>query len=140
MRRGRRLRVDDLPVRAEVNVTSLVDIAFVLLVIFIITAPMLQGGVEVNMPRGNVKPLTSETKPFIVTLRPDGSVFLEQSRFTFPEFASAFPQLAKAGKFETVYLRADSLVTYGTLIRVMGVVSSSGKQVSLVAEPREPGR
>lgn len=140
MRRGRRLRVDDLPVRAEVNVTSLVDIAFVLLVIFIITAPMLQGGVEVNMPQGNVKPIPSETKPFIVTLRPDGSVFLEQTRLSFTEFESAFPQLAKAGKFENVYLRADSLVTYASLIRVMSVVSTSGKRIALMAEPREPAR
>lgn len=140
MRRGRRLRVDDLPVRAEVNVTSLVDIAFVLLVIFIITAPMLQGGVEVNMPRGSVKPLPSDTKPFIITLRPDGSVFLEQSRLSFPEFERAFPQLAQTGKFERVYLRADSLVTYASLIRVMGVVSQTGKPVALMAEPKELGR
>ena len=132
--------MDDLPVRAEVNVTSLVDIAFVLLVIFIITAPMMQGGVEVNMPQGSVKPLPSDTKPFIVTLRPDGSGDLEQSRLSFSQFEKAFPQLAEAGDFERVYLKADSLVTYASLIRVMGVVSAAGKPIALMAEPKEPTR
>ena len=64
MRAGaRRTRRQDLPIKAEINVTSLVDVAFTLLVIFIITAPMLQGGVEIQVPEADVVPLTSETEP-----------------------------------------------------------------------------
>ena len=138
MRRGRRLRGDDLPVRADINVTSLVDVAFVLLVIFIITAPILQGGVEVNMPRGDIQPLPSELEPFFVTLRPDGMVFVEQSGLTLQEFEESFPQLAAVGTFERVYIRADSLATLGALMRVMTTVNRTSKPFALVAEPREP--
>ena len=140
MRRGHRLRGDDLPVRADINVTSLVDVAFVLLVIFIITAPILQGGVEVNLPRGDTQPLHSELEPFFVTLRPDGMVFVEQSGLTLQQFEESFPQLAAAGTFERVYIRADSLATLGALMRVMTTVDRTGKPFALVAEQREPPR
>ena len=140
MRRGRRLRGDDLPVRADINVTSLVDVAFVLLVIFIITAPILQGGVEVNIPRGDIKPLPSALEPFFVTLRPDGMVFVEQSGLTLQQFEESFPQLAAAGTFERVYIRADSLAKLGELMRVMTTVDLTGKPFALVAEQREPLR
>lgn len=138
MRPGRRLRVDDLPVRADINVTSLVDVAFVLLVIFIITAPILQGGVEVNMPRADIRPLPSELEPFFVTLRPDGMVFVEQSGLTLQQFEESFPQLASAGTFERVYIRGDSLATIGALMRVMTTVDGTGKPFALVAEQRDP--
>jgi len=138
MRRGRRLRGDDLPVRADINVTSLVDVAFVLLVIFIITAPILQGGVEVNMPRGDIQPLPSEVEPFFVTLRPDGMVFVEQSGLTLQQFEESFPQLAAVGTIERVYIRGDSLATIGALMRVMTTVHGAGKPFALVAEQREP--
>lgn len=140
MRRGRRIRVDDLQVRAEINVTSLVDVAFVLLVIFIITAPILQGGVEVNMPHGSVKPLPSDAKPFFVTLTPNGLVFVEETAMSMKDFESAFPQLARAGKFERVYVRSDSLVNVGLLMRVMGVINDTGMPMALVGEPAEKGR
>ena len=102
MRHRRRLRGDDLPIRAEINVTSLVDIAFVLLIIFVITAPMLQGGVEINLPRGDVQPLPSTENPFFVSVQEDGRVFVENTLLTMDEFQSAFPQLARAGTFEHV--------------------------------------
>jgi biopolymer transport protein ExbD len=135
--RRRRLRGDDLPIRADINVTSLVDVAFVLLVIFIITAPILQGGVEVNLPRGDVQPVTSAERPFIVTVRPDGTVFVEETALSLEEFEVAFPQLAEAGTFERVYIRGDSLSYHGTMMRVIATVASTGKPLLLVAEPRE---
>jgi biopolymer transport protein ExbD len=127
-------------VRADINVTSLVDVAFVLLVIFIITAPILQGGVEVNIPRGDIKPLPSALEPFFVTLRPDGMVFVEQSGLTLQQFEESFPQLAAVGTFERVYIRADSLAKLGALMRVMTTVDLTGKPFALVAEQREPPR
>ena len=63
----------DLPLNAEINVTSLVDVAFTLLVIFIITAPILQGGVEVSVPRADVEALTTDDQPFIVAIHPEWS-------------------------------------------------------------------
>ena len=140
MRRRGRLRGDDLPVRADINVTSLVDVAFVLLVIFIITAPILTGGVEVNLPRGDVRPLETDERPFFVTVRPNGSVFLEETELTMQEFVESFPQLAAAGTFQRVYIRGDSLARHGAIMRVVTTVASTGKQFSFVVEQSEQGR
>ena len=134
MRRRRRVRGDDLSIRAEVNVTSLVDVAFVLLIIFIITAPILTGGVEVNLPRGDVKPLNTEDKPFFVTVRTDGTVFVEDTPMPMAEFEKSFPQLAAAGRFDRVYIRGDSLARHGAIMHVLTTVAKTGKQFSFVVE------
>ncbi|MDH5590401.1 MAG: biopolymer transporter ExbD, partial [Gemmatimonadota bacterium] len=76
----------DLPFNAEINVTSLVDVAFTLLVIFIITAPILQGGIEVAVPKADVDPVTAQDKPFFVTVLRDGSIFMEETPMTPREF------------------------------------------------------
>ena len=138
MRRGRRVRANDLTVRAEVNVTSLVDIAFVLLIIFVITAPIMQGGVEVNLPRGDVQPLPTDEEPFFVTVRSDGSVFLENTAMSLPEFQESFGQLAAAGAFERVYIKGDSLAAFGYIVDVMTTVARTGKQFSFVIEEETP--
>ena len=139
MRHRRRLRGDDLPVRAEINVASLVDIAFVLLIIFVITAPMLQGGIEIDLPRGDVDPIDSSADPLFVTIQRDGRVFLEGTSMTMVEFQQGFPQLARAGSFENVMIRGDSLVHYGAVMRVMETVKGTGKAFALVAlDSEEP--
>ena len=138
MRRRRRALGDDLPIRAEINVTSLVDIAFVLLVIFVITAPILTGGVEVNLPTGDVRPLESEDKPFFVSVRRDGSVFVEETQMSIEQFKQTFPQLAAAGAFEKVFIRGDSLTQYGTIMHVVTAVAATGKDFAFVAIEEEP--
>jgi biopolymer transport protein TolR len=140
MRHRKRFGGDDLPIRAEINVTSLVDVAFVLLIIFVITAPILTGGVEVNLPRGDVQPLETDTEPFFVTVRPDGMVFMEATPMTMQEFKDAFPQLAAAGTFERVYIRGDSLSRYGAIMSVITTIASTGKQFSFVAIEEEQAR
>jgi len=82
----------DLPLNAEINVTSLVDVAFTLLVIFIITAPILQGGINVSVPKADVQPITaSNKKPFFVTVNRQGQVFIEDTKTTVTEFQKSFP-------------------------------------------------
>jgi len=126
----------DLPLNAEINVTSLVDVAFTLLVIFIITAPILQGGINVSVPKADVQPITaSNKKPFFVTVNRQGQVFIEDTKTTVTEFQKSFPQLAEAGKLERVYLRADSLASYGPVLKVMATIAKSGVEWSMVAEP-----
>jgi biopolymer transport protein TolR len=138
MRHRRRFGGDDLPIRAEINVTSLVDVAFVLLIIFVITAPILTGGVEVNLPTGDVEPLETDLEPFFVTVRRDGSVFYENTQVTMREFQESFPQVAAAGEFERVYIRGDSLSSYGAIMRVLTTVAKTGKQFSFVAIEEQP--
>ncbi len=135
--RGRRGRRDDLPVRAEVNVTSLIDIAFTLLVIFIITAPMLQGGIEVKVPEADVPPLTSREDPIIVSIDERGRVFLGQTEVAPEEVATSLPQLLRAANARMVYIKGDSVAHYGRVLDVIATVAQvEGITYGLVAEPR----
>ena len=134
-RRGASATRSDLPLNAEINVTSLVDVAFTLLIIFIITAPILQGGIEVAVPRADVQPLTSQEEPIFVTVRRDGSVLLEETPISEDELESPLRQIVAAGSVERVFLRADSLAPYAPVLRAMAAAVNSGVGWSAVAEP-----
>ena len=139
IRRRGRSNQDDLPLNAEINVTSLVDVAFTLLVIFIITAPILQGGIEVSIPRADVPPLTSEDQPFFVTVLRDGTIFMEETEVTLEELETGLPQLMAIGNVKRIYIRGDSLAPYGPVLRVMAASVNSGVDWSVVGEPYRPG-
>ncbi|MDA0328540.1 MAG: biopolymer transporter ExbD [Gemmatimonadetes bacterium] len=138
-RRGGRSRAD-LPLNAEINVTSLVDVAFTLLVIFIITAPILQGGIEVSIPRADVRPLTSQERPFFVTIERSGQIFMEETAVTLAELESGLPQLLAGGSVERIFIRADSMAPYGPVLKTMAIAVNSGINWSVVAEPYVPRR
>jgi biopolymer transport protein ExbD len=127
MRRNRNRR-DDLPLTADINVTSLVDVAFTLLVIFIITAPVLQGGIEVDVPEADVDPVTAEDEPFYVSITPEGTVYVEESPLSVEEFRSSFPQLMRASDVQRVYVRADSLTRWATVLQVSGVLTEAARE------------
>ncbi|HUF77085.1 MAG TPA: biopolymer transporter ExbD [Longimicrobiales bacterium] len=133
-RRGQQSR-SDLEINADINVTSLVDVAFTLLVIFIITAPILQGGIEVAIPRADVRPLTAQDEPFFITVMSDGSILMEETPVTLQELEDGLPQLLAGGSVERVFIRADSLAPYGPVLRTMATALNSGVPWSLVAEP-----
>ena len=103
----RKSRVD-LPLNAEINVTSLVDVAFTLLIIFIITAPILQGGIEVAVPRADVQALSAQEQPIFVTVLRDGSVLLEETEIPEDQLEAALSDRC-CGQFREGVLRADSL-------------------------------
>lgn len=125
----------DLPVNAEINVTSLVDVAFTLLVIFIITMPIMQGGIEVSVPRADVQPLTSQDRPFYITVTVDGTIYMEESEVTLEGLEAGLGQLLGAGTIERVFIRADSLAPFGPVLRVIASTYNSGVSWSMVAEP-----
>jgi biopolymer transport protein ExbD len=137
MRRVRRGRTD-LPQDVTINVTSLVDLAFTLLVIFMITAPMMQGGLEVDIPKADVQSLTSADEPFFITVMRDGQVYLEETPVTLDEVEAGLPQLLSPGNVERVYVRADSLAPYGIVLKVVAAIKNSEADMSLVAEPYRP--
>lgn len=123
-----------LPVRAEINVTSLVDVAFTLLVIFIITAPVLQGGIEVNLPRGDVGYIEANERSLIVSVRPPDSIFFGESPVPRAEAAGALRQLIRARGLELVAVRGDSMALYGTVATLVDVVDSEGVRLLLILE------
>lgn len=113
-----------LPVRAEINVTSLVDVAFTLLVIFIITAPVLQGGVDVNLPEGQVGSIEASDQHIIVSIREDNSVFLGETLVQTQDFAVILGQMLRANQQDAVYVRADSAARYGLVFNIVSTVAS----------------
>lgn len=143
LERGRRGAArDNLHVSAEINVTSLIDIAFTLLVIFIITAPIMQGGVEVRLPRAQVRPITAQEDPFLVTVLEDESILIGETPVPAEEFDEIFPQLFEIGRPSTVLIRGDAGAFYGTMLPVIAtiyrVASEAGASVGLVGDPIEP--
>ena len=132
-----------MPVSAEINVTSLVDVAFTLLVIFIITAPILQGGVEVELPRAEAGPIT-QTEAVIVSMGAEGTIYLDDvpmaSREEFLEF---FPGFMADREGASVFVRADRRVAYGEVMELFSALRQlEVAQVNLVLEspPRTAGR
>ena len=128
-----------IPVRAEINVTSLVDVAFTLLVIFMITAPILQGGVEVTIPRAPAAPL-QVSEGIVISVDRDGQIFVEDDAVTREVFDATIGTLVERSGAETVYVKGDRDVPYGVVLWVIGTLKEAEiDAVSLVAEP-EPDR
>ena len=130
-------RRGEMAFNAEVNVTSLVDVMLVLLIIFMITAPIMQGGVDVELPRAEARPL-SPKEGMVVTVNRDGRIFIDQTPVSYTDFRVTFRSLVATRKPSGVYLQADTRVPYGEVVRVLAVIRSAGVQnVGLVAAEEE---
>ena len=135
MRRSRRARA---PLNADINVTSLVDVAFILLIIFMIAAPMMQGGVEVRLPRAEARPLEAQ-RAMMVTVDRRGRVFIDDASFSFTDFRATFRAVVSRRRPSGIYLRADRGAPYGDVVRVLAVIRNAGiENVGLVAEDETP--
>ncbi len=130
----------ELPLNADINVTSLVDVAFVLLIIFMITAPIMQGGVDVRLPRAQVRAIEPK-QGLIVTVDMDGKIYLDQAGLSYDDFRATFPAFVRTKRPTGVYLRADGRVAYARVVQVLAVIRGAGVQdVGLVAEPETINR
>jgi biopolymer transport protein TolR len=131
---GRRRRL--LPT-ADINVTSLVDVAFVLLIIFMITAPMMQGGVPVELPRAEGRPLAPK-EGIIVTVDRRGQIYVDQTKVSYDDFRAAFRALVAKRGTSNVYLRSDHRASYGDVVRVLAAMQAAGvASVGLTTEDEE---
>ena len=132
-----RRRRERSPLNAEINVVSLIDVMMLLLVIFMITAPMMQGGVDVQLPKGEARALEPKSG-LVVTVNRAGQVYVDDTRMTFEEFRAAFKALSSERAKGGVYLRADEGVPYGSVVRVLGVMVAAGTTgVGMIVEPEE---
>ena len=135
----RRNRGRDLGYAAEINVTSLVDVALTLLVIFIITAPMMQGGIEVSVPRARTETVASP-EGVVISVDRAGDVYIGQAKVSWEEFAAQFPLVVREAGARNVYLRADAGVPYGRVVQVLGAMKAADvATVGLIAEEENPG-
>jgi biopolymer transport protein TolR len=132
---SRRRRREGLPLTAEINVVSLIDVMLLLLVIFMITAPMMQGGVDVALPRADAKPLEPKSG-LVVSVDRTGAIFVDETRMSLPEFRASFRALASRRAKDGVYLRGDAGVPYGVVTQVLAVMRAAGVgDVGLVTDP-----
>jgi len=129
-----------LVLNAEINVVSLIDVMMLLMIIFMITAPMMQGGVDITLPRAEARPLESRSG-LTVTIDRTGAIFVDDARLTAAQFSASFKALAQRRGRGGVYLRADDRVPYGSVVKVLAIMRASGVgDIGLVAEPTEANR
>ena len=127
---------------AEINVTPLVDVMLVLLIIFMVSAPLLTVGVPIDLPQTQAKSLDQDREPLTLSVSLEGKVFLQNSEIPLEELVAKLKAVtdARGGFDERIYVRGDRKVDYGTVMRVMGRLSSAGfRRVALVTEV-EQGR
>ncbi|HSH46819.1 MAG TPA: biopolymer transporter ExbD [Longimicrobiales bacterium] len=124
-----------LPLTAEINVTSLVDVAFTLLVIFIITAPILQGGIELDLPQASAAPIT-QAEGVVVSITQDGQIHLEDTPMASQEeFLEFLPDFLEREGFPPVFVRGDRRVPYGEVMELFGIMRELDvTEVNLVLE------
>jgi biopolymer transport protein ExbD/biopolymer transport protein TolR len=122
---------------ADINVVSLIDVMMLLMVIFMIAAPMMQGGVDIALPRAEARPLEAKSS-LVVSVNRAGQIYVDDNRLTYDEFRAGFKALASRRGQQGIYLRADQGVPYGTVVRVLAVMRTAGVgDVGLVAEPED---
>jgi biopolymer transport protein TolR len=134
-RKGRRHRP-----MAEINVTPFVDVALVLLIIFMVAAPLLTAGVQVDLPKSEGSAIQSDSEPLSVTVDPQGKIFIQQTEIPIEELQSKLSAVTQArkGLDEAIFVRGDKTTNYGELMRVMGRIAGAGfKHISLVTEFEE---
>jgi len=133
-RRGRRHRFE---LNADVNVVSLIDVMLLLLVIFMITAPMMQGGVDIALPSADAKPLESKDG-LTITVNRDGQIKIDNATYDVRTFRVVFKSLAANRSRNGVYLRADKNVPWETVAQVMAIIRANGvTDLGIVTEPEE---
>jgi biopolymer transport protein TolR len=125
------------PVMSEINVTPMVDVMLVLLIIFMVSAPLLTVGVPIDLPQTQAKSLDQDKEPLTVSVNTKGEVYLQNSEIKIDELVPKLQAItqARGGNDERIYVRGDRKVDYGTVMRVMGRLSAAGfRRVALVTE------
>jgi biopolymer transport protein TolR len=118
---------------AEMNITPFVDVMLVLLIIFMIAAPLLTVGVPIDLPETEAGPLDGDTEPLTVSVRPDGRIFLQEQEVSPDQLVTALQAIAQRGVEERIYVRGDRAADYGTIMQVMGRLNAAGyKRIGLV--------
>ncbi len=137
---GRRRRSRRHAPMSDINVTPMVDVMLVLLIIFMVAAPLLQVGVPIELPQAKGKQLQSSQEPLAISVKADGSVYIGETPVSLDEIAPKLKAIAKNGYDEQIFVRGDKGVTYGIVMRVMGRISAGGfRKVSLVTEVEDGG-
>jgi biopolymer transport protein TolR len=132
---NRRARRRSAAPMSEINVTPMVDVMLVLLIIFMVTAPMLTSGVPIELPETKGQQLQTNKDPVTLSVDRSGKVFIQETEIKLDDIAPKLKAIAKNGYDEQIFIRGDKGIDYGTVMRVMGRVKAAGfTKVSLVTE------
>jgi len=110
---------------SEINMTPLVDIMLVLLVIFLITAPILNSAININLPKENARPIT-ENKVITISITKNGEYFLEETKMSSHEIADHLEKISKENSQQLIHIRADESVSYGLVSKILSIAQNSG--------------
>lgn len=123
---GRRRRGRRHVLMSEINVTPFVDVMLVLLIVFMVAAPLLTVGVPIELPETQAEALNSETQPITISVNGEGQIFLQETEIPIEEVVPKLEAIAQTGYDERIYVRGDRAADYGTVMRVMARISSAG--------------
>ncbi|HTZ37985.1 MAG TPA: protein TolR [Stellaceae bacterium] len=148
---GRRLNGARYRPMADINVTPLVDVMLVLLVVFMVTAPLLTVGVPVDLPQTQAPPINEPKEPTVITVNKDGAIFIQETEIPIDGLVAKLQAITGSNPDAVLYVRGDKDINYGKVLEVMSLISTAGfHKVSLVAEapkgagqaspPARPGR
>lgn len=135
-RRGRRGAYRPV---ADINVTPLVDVMLVLLIVFMVTAPLLTVAVPVDLPKTNAKSMNQDKEPLIISIDSSGKVYLQENVMELEALISKLKSVTGANPDARIFVRGDKGISYGRVMEVMGTISAAGyNKVALVAELPRP--
>ena len=121
---------------SEINVTPFVDVMLVLLIIFMVTAPLLTVGVQVDLPETSADTLPEESEPLTITINSKGEVFIQETKIEFDNLIKKILAVSNNRTDTRIYVRGDKTINYGRVLEVMGKLSGSGfTKVALISEP-----
>ncbi|KLK92894.1 biopolymer transporter ExbD [Microvirga vignae] len=119
----------------EINMTPFIDVMLVLLIIFMVAAPMMTAGVPLDLPQTKAAPLNSDAKPVTLSIKATGQVFLGETELRDEAIVGKLAEVSKAGFDERIFVRGDKKVDYGRVAQIMSIVTTAGyKRVALVTE------
>ncbi|HET6607379.1 MAG TPA: protein TolR [Rhodopila sp.] len=120
---------------SEINVTPLVDVMLVLLIIFMVTAPLMTSGVSVDLPKTSAQPLNSDSEPLTVSIKADGTIFLQDQAIDLGDLVGKLQAISQNNPERRIFVRGDKDLAYGRIMEVMGTITQGGfTKVALLAE------
>jgi len=120
---------------SEINVTPMVDVMLVLLIIFMVTAPLLTVGVPIELPKTEARQLEGDKEPLTISVDPEERIFLQDTELKIDEIVPKLTAIAKNGYDERIFVRGDRRVNYGIVMRVMGTISAAGfRRIALISD------
>ena len=121
---------------SEINVTPFVDVMLVLLIIFMVTAPLLTVGVQVDLPETSADTLPEETEPLTLTINAKGEIFIQESKVEYKKIIAKILAVSNNRTDTRIFVRGDKTINYGRVLEIMGMLSGSGfTKVALISEP-----